>query len=188
MKPSLLPVLLVLLFASGCAGGQQVTTSYDATANRTTYETTRYTVSTVSGSDYGSSKNISMRAVARCKGENCTPDGAQLVFTYQGDQALSLSGVSGEIFADGTKITWSSAEANSDFANLPDGSTVRVTGQFAAIDLPLGQLRQIATATTLRGSIGGQTLTLRSSLQSGLQKLLAKMNQSAPGGASDTTT
>lgn len=186
LKPPLLsPLLFVLLVTSGCAGGQAVTSSYDAAANRTTYETVRYTVYSASGAEYGSSNDISLRATARCENENCTPDSAQLMFAYEGNQQLSLSGVSGQIVADGSRITWSNAEANPDFANLPDGTVIQVTGQFAVIDLPLRQLRQIATATSLSGSIGGQTLTLRSGVQSGLQSLLEKMNRNASGNASE---
>lgn len=180
-------VLFALLVAGGCAGGQEVTVSYNSESNRTTYKTTDYTVSSVSGSDYGSSKSIAMQAIARCQGVNCTPNRAQLVFTSEGSQRLSLSDVSGEITSDGTEITWSNAEANPDFANLSDDTIIEVTGKFAVVDLKTYQLRQIATASSLSGSIGGQPLSLGPNVQAGLRKLLEKVKQSASGGSSGTT-
>ncbi|MFB6278141.1 MAG: hypothetical protein ABEK75_01410 [Salinibacter sp.] len=110
------------------------------------------------------------------------------MFSSAGSQRLSLSGVSGEITGDGTEITWSNAEANPDFANLAEDAIVDVTGRFAVVDLQLYQLRQIATASSLSGSIGGQPLTLGSDMQSGLQKLLQKVKRSASGTSSGGTT
>lgn len=177
----LLRALLGLLAIGGCAGtrgGQTVTVSYDSESNQTTYSAIEYAAFKVSGSEYGSTVSITMQAVAPCRGANCTPDRAQLVFTSEGSERLSLSGVSGEIVGDGTRITWSDAEANPDFASLAENAIVDITGRFAVVDLPVHRPRQIATASALTGSIGGQSLALGSDVQSGLQKLLGKANWS----------
>lgn len=154
-----------------------MTVSYDSESNQTAYRTAEYIVSEVSGSNYGSTVSITLQAIARCRGANCTPNKAQLVFTSEGSGRLSLSGVSGEIVGDGARVSWNNAEANPDFANLAADAIVDVTGQFAVVDLPMHRLRQIATASSLTGSIGGRPLTLGPDVRSGLQKLLKKAKQ-----------
>lgn len=185
MPSRLVLFLLSTVLIVGCSGGGQVATvSYDSESNQSTYETKRYTVSNISGSGYGSSRSIRMRVVARCEGENCNPDTAQLVFSIDGSKQYSLSGVSGRIVADETEIQWSNAEANRGFSGLGEGEMVQVLGEFATVDVGIDQLQKMATATSLDGSIGGQSLNLGSNVQSGLQALLQKM-QRAPSG-SDT--
>lgn len=56
-----------------------------------------------------------------------------------------------------------------------------VTGQFATIELTLNQVEQIATASSIKGSIGGVSLNFGSSVQSGFQKLLQKVRQGGAG-------
>lgn len=182
--PRLLSFLLGLLVLGGCAGGQNTTVSYDSDADRTTYETRTYTVSSISGSNYASSKSITVRAIADCQGADCTPEEASLVFTAGGNEQLSLSGVNGRIVADDTEIEWSNADANADFVHRTDDRILQVVGEFATVALSLDQLRQIATASSVDGSIGGQPLNLDSGMQSGLQNLLQKVrpNDSGQGG------
>ena len=177
----LFPIALLV----GCAGGQEVTLSYDSESNRSKYETDSYTVSSVSGSGYASSQSISMRVVARCEGKNCRPDTAELVFGIDGSDRLLLSGVSGEIIADDAQIQWSDVEANRGFAGTTQqDDPVRVLGEFATVDVNIDQLQKIATATSLKGSVGGKTLSLGSDVQSGIQTLLQKMRRGTSGSSS----
>ncbi|MFB6232111.1 MAG: hypothetical protein ABEL04_13255 [Salinibacter sp.] len=145
------------------------------------YETGPFTVSQSSGGSYGSSSTIDMRVVAQCEGRNCTPDAAKLVFSVRGGQELGLSGVNGQITADGSVFDWSSASAK---ANLPgtvaDNEVNRVLGTFATVEIGIDKLRQIATASSLKGSIGGMPLRLDSAVQSGLLAFLEKIDQAGP--------
>lgn len=164
----------VLLF--GCSGGAQVAmVSYDPGADRSTYETKSYTVTTGSESGYGSSQSITMRVIARCRGQDCTPETAQFVFSVDGGERLSVSGVNGEILADKTEIRWSNSEANRGFASVGEDKVLEVLGEFATVDIEISRLQKIATATSLTGSIGGKSLDLDSDVQSGFRALLQKM-------------
>lgn len=173
--PRSLVLFSLFILIGGCGGGQQATVSYDASANRTTYQTRSYTVSTVSGENYASSKKITMRAVAHCQGTECAPERVQLIFSATGTRPLSLSDVNGEIVADGSQITWTSSEANPDLSSIAENRTLRVSGKFAVIDLQLSQLETIATAESAEGSIGGQPIYIKSGAKSGFQELLRKI-------------
>ena len=118
-----------------------------------------------------------MRALARCQGTKCTPNRVQLIFSAGGNQQLSLSGVDGEIVADGNQISWSSAEASNSFGNVADNQVLKITGKFAVIGMQLNQLQTIATAESVTGSIGGQPLDISSGVQAGFQELLRKIPQ-----------
>jgi hypothetical protein len=122
-----------------------------------------------------------MRVVAQCTGVSCTPTVAQLVFGIDGSEQLSLSDVSGRITADGTVVRWSSVEANPGFAGTKKGEVVDVFGEFATVEIGLEQLQAMATATSLRGSLGGKSLELDADVQSGLQALLRKMRRDGSG-------
>jgi len=181
------PLLLVALLVTGCGGVQTAYQSYDSDSGQTTYQTRSYTVSTLSGSNIGSSKSISMRALSRCIGQGCTPTTIQLVFSASGNQQLQLSGVDGEIVADETRITWSSSDAARGYTDASDDQIVNVVGKFATVNLSTGEVEQIVDASSVRGQIGGQSLSLGSGVQAGLQSLMQKMegvsNESGDAGA-----
>jgi hypothetical protein len=180
-------LLFCTVVLAGCGAGQVATVSYDSGSDQSTYETRRYTVSTLSGGNYGSRQSIRMRVLAQCEGKNCTPDTAQLVFSADASEKLSLSGVNGRISADETEIRWSNAEANRGFAGRNRNDIIQVLGEFATVDIDVDQLRAMASATSLEGSIGGQSLNLDADVQSGLQTLLRKMRQAQSGGTSSNT-
>jgi hypothetical protein len=173
--------VLALFFVAGCRGSQDVTVSYNSEKNTTTYKTGPYTVSRTSSENYGGSKSIDLRAVARCQGSNCSPSTVQLVFSASGGEELALSGAGGKITADGSTVSWTSAEAGKAFSTMSRDQVNRVIGQFAAVELTLNQVEQIATASSIRGSIGGMSLNLRSGVQSGFQKLLQKIRRGGDG-------
>ena len=174
-------LLLCAVVLAGCGGGQVATVSYDSESNQSTYETKRYTVSTMSDGNYGSRQSIRMRVVAQCEGQNCTPNTAQLVFRADASKQLFLSGVNGRISADGTEIRWSNAEANRSFAGRNRNELVKVLGEFATVDIGFGQLEAMASTASLEGTIGGQSLNLDADVQSGIQTLLRKMRQARSG-------
>jgi len=60
-----------LLLISGCSTGPTVSRDYDSETGKTIYQTRSYTVSTLSGSNIGSSKSISMQAIGQCLGQGC---------------------------------------------------------------------------------------------------------------------
>ena len=173
--------VLALFFVAGCRGSQDVTVSYNSEENTTTYETSTYTVSRTSSGNYGGSKSIDLRVVARCQGSNCSPDTAQLVFSASGGEELALSGAAGKITADGSTVSWTSAEAGKTFSTMSRDEVNRVVGQFAAVKLTLNQVEQIATASSIRGSIGGMSLNFGTGVQSGFQKLLQRIRQGGAG-------
>lgn len=175
-------VLLVCLFAVGCAGGPKATVSYDAEQNRTTYETRSYTVATGGSNSYGSSKSIDMQVVARCEGTDCSPDSANLVFSASGSETLSLSGVDGKIEAEDVSVSWTSAEVSRGFSNrVSNNEMIEVVGRFAVVTLSLDQLRQVASASPVKGTIGGMRLRFGSGVKSGMQALLRKIDQQGTG-------
>lgn len=166
--------LLALLLVAGC-GGSGATMSYEPSSDQTTYRTRSYTVSSISGANFASAKSINLRAVGRCQGQNCTPESVQLVFSASGNSALSLSGLEGEIVANGTTIEWTSSEAGQASADVGDDELINVVGNFATVDVSLSQLEQIATASSVEGTIGGTSLNLNRGIQSGFQNFLQKI-------------
>lgn len=174
--------LFAFFFAVGCAGGPEVTVSYDAERNRTIYETRSFTISRGSGNSYGSSKTIDMEAVAYCRGPDCSPGTVELVFSASGGEALSLSGTGGEIEADGVVVTWTSAEASKGVSESRSNTEMyRAVGEFAVVPISLDQLREITSASSVKGTIGGMRLQFRSGVRSGLQALLRKIDQQGAG-------
>ncbi|MFB6098200.1 MAG: hypothetical protein ABEK84_03655, partial [Salinibacter sp.] len=140
-----------------------------------------------SGASYGSSKSVAMRVVARCQGSDCTPDLAKLVFLASGGEDLALSGTSGEITADGTVVKrWTSRDAAGGLPTTVSNAVIEVTGKFAAVEVSLDKLRRIATASSVKGSIGGMALRFDANVQSGLQAMLQKIEQGT-GAASSST-
>lgn len=179
-RPRLLITGLLLSFIVGCAGGGQTTVSYNSDKNITTYKTRSYTVSSISADNFASSKSVTVRAVAKCRGPDCTPETTQLVFSASGNQELSLSGIGGELVADDSQVvSWNSAEAGIQTQETGSGfgneTNISVIGKFAAVDLQLPQLRQLATASSVEGAIGGISLDFGTGVQSGFQSMLQKV-------------
>lgn len=171
-------LFLLCLFVAGCGGtGEVATASYEASSDRMTYETRSYTVSTVSGSNYASSKSIKMKAVARCLGQGCTPDQIQLVFSTAGNQELGFSSMNGELVADGNRTAWTGGEARNNLGSVTNDQIFDIRGSFATVDLTLDRFRIIATASSVEGSIGGKSLDIDSGVQAGFQKMLQKIPQ-----------
>ena len=155
----------------GCASGPAVTTSFNENSGQSTYQTRQYTVSTLSGANIGSSKSISMQAIGQCQGRGCKPRRVQLVFSAGGNQQLQLSGLNGKLVADNTRINWTTAEVSKNYGSGMDNTVLNVVGRFAAVNVSPNQLKQLATASSVQGDIGGVSLRIGSGVQTGLQQL-----------------
>ena len=172
-SPGLL--LLIAILIAGCGGGQTAFQSYDSDSGQTTYRTRAYTVSTISGANIGSSKSISLRARGQCRGRGCTPSTLQLIFSASGNQELQMSGLDGRIVADDARITWSSREAARGQAGMANNRVITAIGRFAAVDVSLRQVKQVAQASSVEGVIGGRSLRIGEGVQTGLQTLVRKI-------------
>jgi len=177
---SVLALFILGGFVAGCTAGKQTTVEYNAKKNQTAYKTRPYPVSKTSGGNYGDDASVNAQILAYCQGPNCTPEMTHLVFTTDvgNSDQFTITSTSGRIVADGEEIRWSSTEANKQMDPNADESpnlfnTVR--GRFATIDLTMRQLKQIASASDVQGSIGGVSLYFSSSLRSAAQKLLQEM-------------
>lgn len=173
-------LLIPTLFLFGCSAPNNAIISYDSEKNRTTIETRSYNVSTISGINYGSQSTIDVRAVARCFGKGCAPQKAKLIFIAPTDKELSFSGVGGEIVADGSQIArWNTREAGRAGINrgsLTAGETgITAFGEFAAITLKTNQLRKIAQASDVNGTLGGKALRFGGGVKKGLKRLAQNM-------------
>lgn len=166
-------VLLIIGLAAGC-GSAGTTVSYDASENQTTVQSQTMTVvQEASGSGYGSSSSIVMRAVSQCPGENCTPNQATLSFSLQGRSDIAFSNRTLTITADGEEFAWRNAD---QWNSVDDIQTSQ--GQIVEVTLPLSDLEQIATATSLSGSLGGRSLDLNR-VQSQLQDFVSSAQNPA---------
>ena len=172
-SPGLLFLIAVLV--AGCGGGQTAFQAYDSDSGQTTYRTRAYTVSTISGANIGSSKSISLRARGQCTGRGCTPSTLQLIFSASGNQELQMSGLDGRIVADDARITWSSREAARGQAGMANNRVITAIGRFAAVDVSLRQVEQVAQASSVEGVIGGRSLRIGEGVQTGLQTLVRKI-------------
>ena len=173
-------LLVPALLTVGCSASNEATVSYDSAEDRMTIETRSYKVSTISGSSYGSQSTIDVRAVAQCQGQGCSPRRAKLIFIAPTDRDLSFSGIGGEIVADGSQVTrWTTREAGRsdiDAGSLAGGETcITAYGEFAAIILQTDQLKQIAQASNVEGTIGGRPLRFGGGVKEGLKNLAQKM-------------
>lgn len=172
-SPGLLFLIAVLV--AGCGGGQTAFQAYDSDSGQTTYRTRAYTVSTISGANIGSSKSISLRARGQCTGRGCTPSTLQLIFSASGNQELQMSGLDGRIVADDARITWSSREAARGQTAVTNGRVINAVGRFAAIDISIREIKQVAQASSVEGVIGGRSLRIGEGVQTGLQTLVRKI-------------
>ena len=156
---SLLTSLLFLsLFVVGCGStGPSTSVSYQASQNRTNFQTGTMTVGRLGGLGYGSSTSILLSAQAQCTGRNCTPDRARLSFLLQGSSSdVALSDRSVSLVADGKEY------AHRNAVDWRSREEIRMSqGRIASLTLSLSALSQIANASTLSGRLGNNDLRLR---------------------------
>lgn len=162
LRSHVLYVVLIAVFLAGCGETSPfVTNSYNASKNRTVYSSKRMTLAqgVSSGSGYASQtqSSIAMKLRATCTGPNCTPNEARLTFMAEGDtdvSALTMRTIS--ITADDTVLR-GGREISRNQIELMRGTT---SGEIATVTLPFSDLKKIANASTVSGTLGGQELDL----------------------------
>lgn len=152
-----------VLLMTGCGGTRSIAT-YDASENRTVFRSGPMTVARGSGSGYGSTTSIVLRAVARCSGRDCTPEQVQLTFSAEGSSEFSLSNRSVRIVADGEEYQRADATRWNDFEDVG-----RTDGPIAGLVVSLSALEQMANASTIQGTLGTKSLRLTGRVQSTLR-------------------
>jgi hypothetical protein len=86
-----------------------------------------------------------------------------------------MSGLDGRIVADDARITWSSREAARGQAGMANNRVITAIGRFAAIDISIREIKQVAQASSVEGVIGGRSLRIGEGVQTGLQTLVRKI-------------
>jgi hypothetical protein len=77
--------------------------------------------------------------------------------------------------ADDARITWSSREAARGQAGVMNGRVINAVGRFAAIDISIREIKQVAQASSVDGVIGGRSLRIGEGVQTGLLTLIRKI-------------
>lgn len=163
----LLPLTFALAF--GCASSGGATKTYNESDNKTTYRSGTIGVGRVSSGGYGGNTSLTVRAVSECSGRSCTPNAVRLTFTVDGETSdVGLSG----------RRTFSVSTDESEYeyeqVTMYDGRIQKSEGRLLTVEVPISDLEQIATATSINGTIGGLSLNLRRA-QSDLQGFLFAM-------------
>lgn len=182
MRASTVTIISLGLLLVGCGDVKEVVSTYDSEENQTTYETRSYTVSgTELGSGITSSgaKSVTLQAIARCEGANCTPQNVRLTFSTKGSARLNVTGAGGELVADSKRVVWTSDEAGGR-PSRGGGRIYEVQGIFATVDLRLSEFEQIATASKVKGTVGGKTLEFDADVRSGFRTLLRELQDNRP--------
>lgn len=164
-------LLLVGLLGIGCASQSRVVT-YNASDESMEYETSEMTIVRQIGSGYGSGSSITMRAFARCRGENCTPERVRLMFSVSGDEGVNFEDRSVSIVADGERYDWQDPVRQRREETLTQST---VAGQITGVRLRFPQLEQITNATSVEGRIGGRSFELSEDQRGQLRAFLSAM-------------
>lgn len=164
-------LLLTLVLVWGCAGSGGLTKSYDESADETIYRSGTISMGQISSGGYGSNTSLRMRAVSQCSGEDCVPESVTLNFSAEG--GTSDAGLSGQrllsVSADGEEYEFEDDRQS----GVVNQSTVQnMEGYLLTVTVPMSDLEQIATATSLDGTLGGISVNL-SRAQSDLQEYLS---------------
>lgn len=169
-----LTVLTLLLFAvaAGC-GGTGATVSYDTSANQTVFETPPLTVKQdLTGSSYGATP-LRMQVRAECEGKGCTPQTAQLTFSADGSTEYTFSNRSVSITADDEEYNWNNEQSWRDSRDVQTRSALVLK-----VALPLSDLKQIAKASSLSGSVANMPVNLEGT-QASLKDFVSKAENPA---------
>lgn len=162
-------LLAASALAFGC-GSSGPTSSYDASDNQTLYRTGKMAVAQLS-SGYGSSSTITMQAIAQCSGPNCTPESVDFLFSVEGNSETGLTTRTLSVTADGEDYRFEeqrSPRTRAGDIERSQNTTVRVSG------VPLSDVKTVAMAESVDGTLGGIALNLESS-QSDLRALVSMM-------------
>ncbi|MCS3860297.1 hypothetical protein GGP86_000045 [Salinibacter ruber] len=162
----ILLVPLTFALAFGCASSGGATKTYDKSDNETIYRSGTIGVGQISSGRYGGNTPLTVRVVSECSGRSCTPNVVRLTFAVDGETSdVGLSG----------RRTFSVSTDESEYeyeqVTMYDGRIQKSEGRLLTVEVPISDLEQIATATSINGTIGGLSLNLRRA-QSDLQRFL----------------
>jgi hypothetical protein len=177
-------LLFVSLLVVGCGTTAPSTSvSYEASSNRTNFQTGTMTVGRIGGGSYGSNTSILLSVRAQCSGQNCTPERARLSFLLQGSSSdVAISNRSVSLVADGKEY------ARRDAVNWKSQEDIRMSqGRIASLTLPLSALSEIANASSLSGRLGSNSLSLDRGVRTTLQEFVETMRNPAAKTASDAS-
>jgi hypothetical protein len=171
--------ILALALCVGCAGQRPIAT-YKADSNTTVYRSRLITVAQrLSEQGYGNSSSLTMQALARCQGRNCTPDLVRLMFSTSGNTGVVFENRTIHLSADGQSYTWEDQMPLRQ-RGVQEQAT---TGQIAGVRLRLPGLERLVNATSVTGYVGGRSIEIDGYGQEKLRRFLAAMR--APPPASD---
>lgn len=169
-------LVLTLTLAGGCTGQRSIAT-YHVPENRMIYKTSEITVIRQLADGYASSSSLKMQGVARCRGKHCTPDIIRLMFSVSGNTGgVSFQDRTVRISADGKAYEWEDSMPIQEENVLGRAS---VAGQITGVRLRPSGLEQIATATSVTGSVGGRSFEVGERGKTELRRLLSAIRNPA---------
>jgi hypothetical protein len=153
-----------------------VVVNYDASDNQTVYRAPSIRIPIeVRGSGYGSQFNqLRMNLQAECTGRECQPSEATMTLSTGGSSELYLGDRTLLIQADDEQFEWPDPQGNRQ--NQPE----RVVGMIVQLTAGIDQLRAMATADRLSGTIGSVVLDFDARSQQRLRDYLTRMGINLP--------
>jgi len=175
MRSSLIGVCSILLaLMAGCAtSSQPVAISYEASSDRTVYETEDMELGDVDLAT-GLTKEIQLlvRVVGECRGKDCAPSQYQLAFGKRGPQPIQLPGRDVSLQVGTETITWSDPQNR----RIEQRTEIR-SGTFARVDLTAKQLSTLANVSDVDGTVGGVRFELPYEERAPLRSLLSRLEE-----------
>jgi len=169
-----------LALCAGCAHQRPIAT-YKAASNTTMYRSRLITVAQrLSDQGYGNSSSMTMQALARCQGRNCTPDVVRLMFSTAGNTGVVFEDRTIRLSADGKSYTW-----KDQIPLRRRGVREQTTsGQIAGVRLRLSGLERIVNATSVTGRVGGRAIEIDDHGREKLRRFLDAIRSPAPDSVS----
>ena len=176
-----LAVLAVLVVSwIGCTStSRPVLVDYNASQNETTYRANSIRIPIeVRGSGYGSQFNqLRMSLNASCSGRDCQPSMVTMTLSTGGSSDLYMGERTLVISADDERFEWPDPRGNRE--NQPE----QVVGMVVQITIDVEQLRAMALAESLSGTIGSVNLEFGTRSQERIRDYLARMGVDLPSAA-----
>lgn len=169
---ALFSAVISLFLIAGCAANAGSISEYDDSSGRTLYQTATTTVAQGATDSFASASSITMQAMASCDGRGCTPERASIVFSVEGSSKLTLSNRTLTISFDGEEKSWE----NRTSGRRRNTQIGRTEGRLAKVVMPISDLEEISSASSLAGSLGEKSLNLGSA-QSELQRFVASIRE-----------
>jgi len=174
MRSAIFGLLSLGFLFAGCAtSSQPVTTTYDSTSNRTTYETGEMRLNGLELTSGLQKRNrFYMQVVGRCKGEDCVPSSYDLHFVKRGPQPVNLEARTLSLTVGTETLKWNDPQTR----EVTQTSTVR-SGTFAKVDVSGRQLSTIGNVSNVSGSVGGNSFSISHENRAPIRSLLSRLEQ-----------